>query len=136
MHKLLSICLAALLISPLSMAQDCTFTSDGNGLVELNLCPSFVNADKSQIRFARIDSVDDDEIFVGPSRYLIDSNTIIYDHLVFIPGLSSCVSNGGQTDIADHVGNDVAFILEDGDQQSDRLITSIWLLDCEITQGR
>ena len=134
MFKVLSVCLATFLISQLAMAADCTFTTDGSSLVELNQCPSFVNADKSQLRFARIDSVDGDEIFVGPSRYFFDSDTVIYNPLTNIPG--TCISNGGQTDIADHAGNDVAFILEDGDQQSDRLITSIWLLNCEITQGR
>ncbi|MEM7303991.1 MAG: hypothetical protein AAF372_00515 [Pseudomonadota bacterium] len=136
MIKLFTICLLTLIINQYAIADDCTFTADGGSLEELNQCPSFVNADKSQMRFARIDSVDGDQVFIGPSRYTLASDVEIFDPELFSPTSGNCVSAEGNSAVAAHVGMDVAMILEDVGQLEDRQIKSIWLLNCDITQGR
>ena len=136
MIKKLSLLVVALILNHQTLADDCTFTDDGSSLEELNQCPSFVNAEKEQMRFARIDSVDGDEVFIGPSRYFLASDVEVFDPELFsLPG-GNCISTDGSLAVAAHVGKDVAMILEDGGQQDDRQIKSIWLLNCDIAQGR
>ena len=136
MVKKLSVLLAAFILNHHVIADDCTFTADGSSLEELNQCPSFVNADKAQMRFARIDSVSGDEVFVGPSRYFLAADVEVFDPELFSITTGNCISTDGNADVAAHVGKDVAMILEDGGQQDDRQIKTIWLLNCDITQGR
>lgn len=136
MTKFLLICLLALLCCQLANAAECRFTDSGDNLVELLVCPSFVNADKAQIRFARIDSANDDQVFVGPSRYLLNADTIVYDPDLFTPVKGNCISDEGNTAVTNHVGEDVALILEDVGPLDERQIEQIWLLNCDITQGR
>jgi hypothetical protein len=136
MVKILSVLLVAVILNHHVNADDCTFNADGSSLEELNQCPSFVNADKAQMRFARIDSVNGDEVFVGPSRYLLATDVEVFDPELFSIMTGNCIYTDGNAAIAAHVGKDVAMILADGGQQDDRQIKTIWLLNCDITQGR
>ena len=136
MIKILSALIAAIFLHHQSLANECTFTDDGSSLEELNQCPSFVSAAKEQMRFARIDSVSGDEVTIGPSRYFLASDVEVFDPELFSLTTGNCISNDGNAAVAGHVGKDVAMILEDGGQQDDRQIKSIWLLNCDITQGR
>ena len=136
MIRILNVFLLVILLSHSASADDCTFTDSGDNLNELLVCPSFVNADKAQIRFARIDSVDGNQVFVGPSRYLLDDDTEVFDPDLYTPVKGNCVSDEGSSAVENHIGEDVAFILEDVGPLDDRRIQYIWLLNCEITQGR
>ena len=136
MIRILSLLLVTIFFSHYTLADDCTFTADGSSLEELNQCPSFVNADKAQMRFARIDSVNGDEVFIGPSRYFLASDVEVFDPELFSVITGNCAATDGSAAVAAHAGMDVAMILEDGGQQDDRQIKTIWLLNCDITQGR
>jgi hypothetical protein len=136
MTKILSVLIVAIILHHQALADDCTFTDDGSSLEEVDQCPSFVNADKAQMRFARIDSVNNDEVTIGPSRYFLAPDVEVFDPELFSLPTGNCISADGGAAVAAHVGNDVAMILVDGGQQDDRQIKTIWLLNCDIAQGR